>query len=219
MDSICSWSWNGKWYVRGRNSPARTLWWKWLTESGHLFGQVSTESPKQAAVGQQVKGGVASHGVEGEGVDSRWEAGHMTHLLFPVGSHGSEAHPGVCGRPLGESSSSHNTWKSPDKLKSVSFRRLSGCGEWMSDDEASGFSDSTLEGSSNSLFWGRQGREICYCLLIISPHKTWVQVFCDWHEHDDTISGLFQEPLRTPQTKFTSCQLWDHDSSAFWDGE
>lgn len=64
-----------------------------LTESSHFFGQVSTKSPKQGAVGQKVKRGAASHGVEGKRVDSRWEAGHVTHLLFPVGSHGDRAHP------------------------------------------------------------------------------------------------------------------------------
>lgn len=46
---------------------------------------------------------MASHGVEGEGVDSRWEAGHVTHLLFPVGSHGDGAPRGpqqAAGRHL-----------------------------------------------------------------------------------------------------------------------
>lgn len=128
-------------------------YWEWLTESGHLFGQVGTKSPKQATVGQQVERGVASHGVEGERVDSRWEAGHVTHLLFPVGSHGDGAHPGVCGRPLGEGSSSHYTWKSLEELKKVSFWSLSGCGDWMGND--GGFTEgrlaSTLEESSNFL--------------------------------------------------------------------
>ena len=64
-----------------------------LTECSHFFGQVSAKSPKQAAVGQKVKRGAASHGVEGKRVDSRWEAGHVTHLLFPVGSHGDRALP------------------------------------------------------------------------------------------------------------------------------
>ena len=64
-----------------------------LTQSGHLFGQVSSEAAKQAAIGQQVEGGVAPHGVESKRVDSRWEAGHVTHLPFPVGRHGNAANP------------------------------------------------------------------------------------------------------------------------------
>lgn len=63
---------------------------------------------------------MASHGVEGEGVDSRWEAGHVTHLLFPVGSHGDVAPRGP-QRAAGRKSSSHNTWKALAKLKSASF--------------------------------------------------------------------------------------------------
>ena len=108
----------------------------WLTESSHLFGQVSTESAKQAAVGQQIKGGVASHGVEGEGIDSRWEAGHVTHLLFPVGSHGNGAPRGP-QQAASWGEHSHN-WKSPQKLKSVSFGGLSGCVEQMGDNGSSG---------------------------------------------------------------------------------
>lgn len=64
-----------------------------LTQGGHLFRQVSTEASKQAATSQQVKGGVAPHGVEGKRVDSRWEAGHMTNLPFPVGRHVCAATP------------------------------------------------------------------------------------------------------------------------------
>lgn len=59
-----------------------------LTQGGHLFRQVGAETSKQTAIGQQVEGGVAPHGVEGKRVDSRWEAGHVTHLSFPVGRHG-----------------------------------------------------------------------------------------------------------------------------------
>lgn len=64
---------------------------KWLTKCRHLLWQVSPKSSEQAAVGQQVEGGVASHGVEGKRVDSRWEARYVTHLLFPVGSHSDGA--------------------------------------------------------------------------------------------------------------------------------
>lgn len=59
-----------------------------LTQRCHLFGKVRPKPSKQATVGQQVEGGVASHGIEGKGVDSRWEAGHVTHLPFPIGCHG-----------------------------------------------------------------------------------------------------------------------------------
>ena len=78
-----------------------------LTQSRHLSGQVGTESPKQAAIGQQVKGGVAPHGVEGKRVDSRWEA-HLTHLPFPVGSHddAQARSPKNTGKILGNQSAS-----------------------------------------------------------------------------------------------------------------
>lgn len=83
---------------------------KSLTEGGHFLGQVGTKSSKQAAIGQQVEGGVAPHGVEGEGVDSRWEASHVTHLLFPVGSHGDEQ---ATSQRLADVKSSPDTWRHP----------------------------------------------------------------------------------------------------------
>ena len=61
-----------------------------LTQSGHLSGQVGPEPAKEVATGQQVKGGVAPHGVEGERVHSTGEAGHVTHLMLPIGCHGAE---------------------------------------------------------------------------------------------------------------------------------
>lgn len=169
--------------------------WEWLTESGHLFGQVSTKSPKQATVGQQVEWGVASHGVEGERVDSRWEAGHVTHLLFPVGSHGDGAHPGVCGRPLGEGSSSHYTWKSLEELKKVSFWSLSVCGDWTGND--GGFTEgrlaSTLEESSDFLRERRKRN----MLFLSNKSSTFNKDKCFWlawtYEHIDTMSGLCQD--------------------------
>lgn len=59
-----------------------------LTQRCHFFGKIRPETAKQATIGQQVEGGVAPHGTEGEGVDSRGKAGHVTHLPFPVGCHG-----------------------------------------------------------------------------------------------------------------------------------
>lgn len=81
-----------------------------LTEGSHFLGQVGAESSKQAAIGQQVEGGVAPHGVEGEGVDSRWEASHVTHLLFPVCGHGDEQ---GTSQLLGDVKSSPDTWRHP----------------------------------------------------------------------------------------------------------
>lgn len=136
---------------------------------------------------------MASHGVEGEGVDSRWEAGHVTHLLFPVGSHGDGAHPGVRGRPLGESDGSRDTWKSPGKVEIrvlLKTLRMWGVGErrWGLG-FTEGTSDSTLEESSNSLFWGRESRDLLFLANKFTTYNMRISV-SDWHEHNDTISGL-----------------------------
>lgn len=80
---------------------------------------------------------MASHGVEGEGVHSRWEAGHVTHLPFPVGSHGDGAPRGP-QQATGLGGIAWNTWNSPENQEFVSFQRLSGCGDWMRNDGASG---------------------------------------------------------------------------------
>lgn len=59
-----------------------------LTQRSHFFWKIRPEAAKQATIGQQVERGVTPHGVKGEGVDSRGEARHVTHLPFPVGCHG-----------------------------------------------------------------------------------------------------------------------------------
>lgn len=65
-----------------------------LTERRHLFGEVGPEAPEEAAIGQQVEGGVVAHGAEGEGV----EAGHVAHGgPLPVGSHGHGCPAGSVG--------------------------------------------------------------------------------------------------------------------------
>lgn len=61
-----------------------------LTQCCHLFGKVRPKPAKQTAIGQQVERGVAANGVEGEGVDGRWEASHVANLPFSVGGHGCE---------------------------------------------------------------------------------------------------------------------------------
>lgn len=58
-----------------------------LTQCCHLFGQVSAKTAKKVAAGQQVKVGVASDGVEGEWIHGSGVAGHVPHLLLPVGRH------------------------------------------------------------------------------------------------------------------------------------
>lgn len=58
-----------------------------LTQCSHLFGKVCPELAEQVSTGQQVKGGVAPHGVKSEGVHCTREASHVTHLVLPVGCH------------------------------------------------------------------------------------------------------------------------------------
>lgn len=65
-------------------------WVTVLTQCSHFFRKVRPKTSKEAAIGQQVERWVAPHGVEGEGVNGRWKASHVTHLPFPVGCHGLE---------------------------------------------------------------------------------------------------------------------------------
>lgn len=49
-----------------------------LTQCSHLFRKICPEPAKEVATGQQVKGGVAPHGVKGERVHGTGELGHVT---------------------------------------------------------------------------------------------------------------------------------------------
>lgn len=49
-----------------------------LTQCSHLFRKICPEPAKEVATGQQVKGGVAPHGVKGERVHGAGELGHVT---------------------------------------------------------------------------------------------------------------------------------------------
>lgn len=62
-----------------------------LTQCSHLFGKVCPKAAEEVTTGQQVEGGVAPHGVKGERVHGTREAGHVTHLVLPVGCHHESA--------------------------------------------------------------------------------------------------------------------------------
>lgn len=58
-----------------------------LTQCSHLFGKVCPKLAEEVATGQQVKGGVAPHGVKGKGVHSTGETSQVVDLVLPVGCH------------------------------------------------------------------------------------------------------------------------------------
>lgn len=58
-----------------------------LTQCSHLFRKVCSKLAKEVATGQEVKGGVAPHGVKGEWVHGAGKLGHVMQLMLPVGCH------------------------------------------------------------------------------------------------------------------------------------